>query len=605
MNPKETNFQENDSISFDRHIAGFLCRQSATEDPLLFMTVALLSKSLRDGHICMDLTESALTTCAHSEESCAEIELPDVDTWKSHLLSSGIAGIPGDYKPLIIDNNRLYFHRRWKNEQDVAAFLLSRTTDKFPLNILKYKDALDNFFISGNTDTDYQKLASILSLANRLCVISGGPGTGKTTTVVKILALQCIVYGIDLHIGIAAPTGKAAARLSFSISQAKKTLPCSDEIKEAIPSEALTIHRLLGKHSSGRKHGRIYGQQDHLPFDIIVIDEASMIDLSLMSKLVCALKPQCRLIMLGDMDQLSSVEAGSVLGDICDTGTSHSYTPDFIGGIQSLIPQYRETSPDNTPFANCIVTLKKSYRFDSSSSIGRLSRAVNDGDFSEAMSVLSAQDQNECVFVPYSSEKEFHSRLASLSRENYGILGRMTDPQRMFSLLDTFKILCAVREGIFGVESVNRFITSLFHGGITDDHEMYHGKPILVTGNDYRLNVFNGDTGIFVKSTADSSPGIAFRNQDGTISLRQPFQIRKYESAYAMTIHKSQGSEFDTVLVILPQLQSPVLTRELLYTAVTRAKKKVIIWGSEQTLKVCISSKIRRDSGLREKLWSV
>lgn len=596
-------FSDPEIISFDSHLAGFLCRHSLSESPILFLTIAFMSSKLRDGHICIDLGEFELTSCPKISDTDSNTNFPSLDKWKEVLLESGITGIPGEYKPLILDNNRLYFYRRWNNERAVAEFLLSRISTDFPPGIFSCIDTLNSFFQKTQGEIDFQKLSSVLSLANRLCVISGGPGTGKTTTVVKILALHCIVYGTHLRIGLAAPTGKAAARLSFSISQAIESLPCDSSIKKAIPSDTVTIHRMLGEQKRNRHWGSSFTGSDYLPYDIIVIDEASMIDLSLMSKLTAYMRPECRLILLGDKDQLSSVEAGSVLGDICDPRTLHSYTPEFIHGLQKFIPEIKSGDRPEVPFANCIVTLKKSYRFDSMSMIGQLSLAINNGDSSKAFEILDDSSQNECIFRPFTSEMDFSEMLIAAAREHYRPLLKLTDPLLLFSCFDSFRILCAVRDGAFGVESVNNRIISLMTSHQSIDNNIYHGKPVLITRNDYRLKVFNGDTGIFIKDKDDFSSKIAFRNQDGSIIFKHPFQIRNYENAYAMTIHKSQGSEFDTVLIILPQMQLPLLTRELLYTAVTRAKKRVVICGPRETLDACIRAKIRRSSGLRERLW--
>lgn len=593
--------------SFDLHFADFLYKLDTTKKPLVYISAALTSSALRDGHTCFDLSLLAEKQFLYHELPFSIDFFPAISLWCEALLCSNIVGKPGDYKPLIVDNNRLYLHRYWNYEQKLVKSLLSRIDTKLPSDFINYKDQIASFFnasfFNASEDhLDFQHIAALVSLVNRCTIITGGPGTGKTTTVAKILALLITVHGTRLRIALAAPTGKAAARLSSSITQALPAITCLDEIKSCIPTQATTLHRLLGTISHSPEF--IHNELNHLPYDIVVIDEASMIDLALMSKLVTSLSPECKLILLGDKDQLSSVEAGSVLGDICDTGTPHSFTSNFSKSLQSIVPKFNISEKVEPEFANCIVTLHKSYRFDNSSGIGLLSRAINDGNSGLAMDILVNSEQKECIFRPLSTQTDFKSMLQKLTKEYFGPLQKPNNPHALFSYLDSFRILCAVRQGPFGVEAINEQITSILLQKKYDSTQVYHGLPIIITSNNYSLNIFNGDTAIIVQDTSDpTNLKIAFRNQDNSIRYLLLRQIISWETAYSLTVHKSQGSEFDSVLLILPPIQSPVLTRELLYTAVTRAKKKVEIWGTPQILKSCIDSQIIRTSGLREKLW--
>ena len=568
----------------------------------MYISAALTSNALHDGHTCLDLSFFAAKQFTYHTLPFSVDYFPSIPQWCEILLSSDVAGLPGDYKPLIVDNNRLYLHRYWNYEQKLVKSLLSRINTTFPMDFDKYIDQITSLFNNSEAGLDFQHIAALVSLVNKCTIISGGPGTGKTTTVAKILALLLIVHGKKLRIALAAPTGKAAARLSSSITQALPAITCSDEIKSCIPSQATTLHRLLGTISHSPEF--IYNETNPLPYDIVVIDEASMIDLALMSKLITSLSAECKLILLGDKDQLSSVEAGSVLGDICDTGTPHSFTSDFCKKLQAIVPEFTVSTKSEPQFANCLVTLQKSYRFDNMSGIGLLSRAINDGDSDLAFEILSRPDQKECVFKPLSTLSDFNSMLHNFSRTHFAPLHKTTDPQLLFSSLDSFRILCAVRNSSFGVNAINEQITSMLFQKKSDPTQVFHGKPIIITSNNYSLNIFNGDTAVIVQDSSDSTNlKVAFRNQDNSIRYLLLRQIVSWEPAYSLTVHKSQGSEFDSVLVILPPVQSPVLTRELLYTAVTRAKKRVEIWGTPQILSSCINSQIVRTSGLREKLW--
>jgi exodeoxyribonuclease V alpha subunit len=588
--------------SFDLHFADFLYKLDNTNNPLVYISAFLTSSALRDGHTCFDLSQLAEKKFTYNELPFSIDLFPSIPLWCDTLLCCKIVGKPGDYKPLIIDNNRLYLHRYWNYEQKLVKALLSMTSTTLPSDFFNYQDQIASFFNVSSDHLDFQHIAALVSLVNRCTIITGGPGTGKTTTVARILALLLTVHGKQKRIALAAPTGKAAARLSSSITQALPSIVCPDEIKKSIPSQATTLHRLLGTISHSPDF--IYNETTPLPYDIVVVDEASMIDLALMSKLVTALQPESKLILLGDKDQLSSVEAGSVLGDICDTGTPHSFTIDLSKVIQSIVPKFLIPEKIEPEFANCIVTLQKSYRFDDSSGIGLLSRAINDGNSNLAIDILCSSEHKECVFKPLSTQTDFRLILHKLTMNNFSPLQKSKCPHDLFSYLDSFRILCPVRQGPFGVEAINEQITSILFNKKSDSTQIYHGLPILITSNNYSLNIFNGDTAIIVQDPCDpANLKVAFRNQDNSIRYLALRQIVSWETAYSLTVHKSQGSEFDSILLILPPIHSPVLTRELLYTAVTRAKKKVEIWGTPEILKSCIDSQIIRTSGLRERLW--
>lgn len=601
MNDITTKYTDLEYSSFDLHFAEFLFKLDSSDNHVIYISAALLCKALREGHTCVNLKDYAETPCVLSDDHPVA-HFPSLEQWREALLSSTVAGQPGDYCPLILDSNLLYLYRYYNYETTLANALLSRTEGNNLPDINSCKTFIDNIFNANTGEVDYQRIAALAALSNKCTIISGGPGTGKTTTVAKIIALLMMVHGTHLRIALAAPTGKAAARLSSSISSIIPGLPCPDEIKNAIPDKATTLHRLLGVTSFSPEF--IHDDSNQLPYDIVIIDEASMIDLALMSKCIAALKPQCKLILLGDKDQLSSVEAGSVLGDICDTGTFHSFTKDFYDYLKVFDPDLPPPEKNEPGFANCIVSLNKSYRFDNSSGIGMLSRAINDGDAERAIDILNDSNYNDCTFNQISPESDLSLMLNSYIREYFSPLLKSDDPLASLQLLDRFRILCAVRKGPFGINALNERIASILLKRNPDSRKEYHGKPLIITNNNYSLDIFNGDTAVLMQDSSDKNNlKAAFRTFDNNIRYVPFRQIASWESAYALTVHKSQGSEFDSVLLILPIVSSPVLTRELLYTAVTRAKKKVEIWGTAQVLKSCIGSRIVRSSGLREKLW--
>jgi exodeoxyribonuclease V alpha subunit len=595
-----------DFTDFDHHLADFISKLDNEYNDIVYLSVAALSSALRNGNICLDLNQVSSTEVTFITDQCSISAFPDSATWIAALMKSKVCGIPGDYKPLILDNTRLYFYRRWHDEQMVAEYFTSKATTEFPSMIFEHLDLIRSFFTNNTVEIDYQYLSAVLSLANKCCIISGGPGSGKTTTVVKILALHLLLYPETHRIGLAAPTGKAAARLKSAIMRAVNELPCTDTIKKAIPTDAVTIHRLLSSHQKNAFLDAI-GDQTHqcLPYRILVVDEASMIDLSLMAHLINALHPQCKLILLGDKDQLSSVEAGSVLGDISDCGTEHGYTDSFRTALIRCCPHLTSLPFENCSFANSTITLKKSYRFNDKSGIGYLSKAINNGSIQDVLSILNDSNQTECTFRSFTSETDFNILLQKIITKYFRPLLTCRDTDQAFALLDNFRILCAVRDGDYGVDALNSHIMSqLAPGNRISSPAIYTGLPVLVTANDYKMNVFNGDTGVVSRNEkTNNALMIAFKNQDSSIVYHHPGQIQHYEPSYAMTIHKSQGSEFDTVLVILPPQRLPICTRELLYTAVTRAKKRLEIWGTHDSLYACVNSRIVRSSGLRDKIW--
>lgn len=589
--------------SFDLHFAQFMCNLSRTFDPQLFLAAALTTRSFRDGHVCCNLEEFAQKP-VHSVKG--QIMLPPLDEWLGCLLKSGIIGRPGSYCPLILENTKLYLYRYWKYEQDLANILLSRAKDKIRIDVNEFAVYLKSLFDSpSESGINWQKTAAAVSLLNQYTVISGGPGTGKTTTVAKILALLNMSSQKNLRIALAAPTGKAAARLSSSIQSIIPKLPVPADIQKRIPCEAHTIHRLLGAipNSPDFRHNA----SAPLPYDIVLVDEASMIDLALMAKLVSAVPQKSRIIMLGDRDQLSSVEAGAVIGDICDTGNIHKFTKAQSDILKNLYPEYNETGNELEPLiSDSIVTLRKSYRFSEDSGIGKLSRAVIQGDINKVTDIMNSSSYTDCKKKALPSINSLRYELRGKVLEYFVPLISEKDPGSALSKLDTFKILCAARQGPFGVTAINNTIISILKssGLISGEENIFRGLPILINTNDYALDLYNGDNGIIMPDLENNKElRVAFKSTGSNIRMIHPRQLRSWEAAYSTTVHKSQGSEFDHVLLVLPPVPIPVLTRELLYTALTRARKSVEIWCTDAILQKTVSARVIRYSGLRDKLW--
>ncbi len=472
---------------------------------------------------------------------------------------------------------------------------------------------------------NWQKVAAAMALTRRFAVISGGPGTGKTTTVAKLLAAlvaQEKQQGALPNIKLVAPTGKAAARLTESIAKAVDSLAVSPDVKQHIPTESSTLHRLLGV-IPGSAEFR-HHQKNPLHLDVLVVDEASMVDLSMMYKLVDALPAHARLILLGDKDQLSSVEAGAVLGDICSFhrfGYSQTQSTRLaeLTGFESLA----NTNGHNRDIADSLCMLQKSYRFDGRSGIGQLAKAVNAGDSTQIDAVFANAAFDDIAHFDLDSHhyhqmlqtlvSEYRHYLELLKIDKSDINHSQISPQQQQNIakqaLEAFnrcRLLCAIREGDFGVKGLNQRIEKALAARRlirTQDEVWYSGRPIMITRNDYGLGLYNGDIGICIQEPGENGRlKVYFEQSDGTIKAVLPSRVPEHETAYAMTIHKSQGSEFDFTLMILPPDFTPIVTRELIYTGITRAKKQLNVYANIGLLKRGVQIQTQRASGLVERL---
>ncbi len=654
--------KENAISQADYYFAQFIAeKQQAENDPQEVKDLAIFLSALcsyhqqQAGHTCVKLTDKLLQNPFNLgqekqewlQKFQAKMVFP-VSQWQE-VLAQHIAFTQTpetEIKPLVFKFNALYFYRVWQDEDRIAHFFnqyfQQETQNKFSAQ--EIKEVLDRFFPQAFSQLmpgeahHYQKMAVATAIKQPFCILTGGPGTGKTTTVTRLLlALQTLAQG-RLSIKLVAPTGKASARLTESLQnslrdlQNRENIQISEELKQQLPQEAETLHRLLGVRYFGTETK--YHARNPINVDVLVVDEASMIDLTLMATLINALRPETKLILLGDQDQLSSVEAGAVLAEL----GKFQYN-----GQQQLLPYspahcayLAETTGENLfaqaqalPFRDCLCHLVASRRFGSRPQIGELARAINARRGEESWQLFAKYPQSEQIALinfdqiqTFSKPEEFQLRqcvqavvkraveeyadylnyIQSLHQQN---LPMQNYVEQIFQKFNQIRFLTALRKNALGSETLNQLIfEALKNKGLLHFHqgkENYLGKPILITQNDRNVNLYNGDIGLYLlESNANGEKQGRYWFENGNNEL--PSRLPAHESAFVMTVHKSQGSEFKHTFLVLPREFNPVLSKELIYTGVTRAKEKISIFSSEKVWKYSVRTATERQSALGEAL---
>jgi len=594
----------------DREFAETLGRIAGERDERVLLAAALASSAVQQGHTCAELARIVERPVLDEAGAAVPgIEYPPVGAWLEALAPSRLVAKGGQSqkqpRPLVLGaGSRVYLARYFEYERRLAEGLLGRVgQDDEGLDGARLRADLARLFEEGSPGAKEQRLAAVLAALSRVSVISGGPGTGKTFTVAKILVLlqeQAVAAGRDLYrVVLLAPTGKAAQRLGEAIRKNLEALSFEPRIAKGIP-EASTIHRALKyqPRSPTRFH---YDRKNPLPADVIVVDEASMVDLALMAKLVDAVPERARLVLLGDKDQLASVEAGSILADMY-AGRAKGVSTACAARIERLTGDALPKSDAPPSLADGMIELAHSHRFREGGGIFELARAVNAGDAPRALALLG--ESPYVTLEPLPKPEHLARALGPVVEEKFGRLGSAPVPEKL-ALLDGFRLLCAHRRGSFGVETVNEWVRVHLRklGVLAADGEFYDGRPIIVTANDYQIELYNGDVGVVGRDGAEGAPLAAcFATGAGRRSVPLAL-LPPHETAFAMSVHKAQGSEFDEVALLLGERPSPILTRELVYTAVTRARRRVRIFGSPEIFATAVASRVQRASGLRERLW--
>lgn len=605
------------------HFAEWVCQQAKEPTRGLFLGALAASLATEEQHACAFLPHyEGKRVATPAAEDAAAVQVlgqtahkkefyPSLEAWKQGLRRhQHVVGSPGDYTPLILAGDRLYLYRYWDYEHRLARAVAER------LEPFENSSAEDNSLLKGlisrlfpapTTSTSeeaalqWQAVAAVTALRHRFHVITGGPGTGKTTTVSRMVALLLHQHP-HLRIVLAAPTGKAATRMKESLTHSQETLrQVFPTPLPGFPTEAMTLHRLLGYQAQQRSY--LHNAQNPLPWDLVIVDEASMIDLAMMTRLFEALSPDSRLVLLGDQNQLASVEAGSVLGDLCQAANAKGFAPPQLQQLRELniLQTHHEgdVHPAQHALDSHVVTLQESHRFPSDRGIGRLADCIQKGEHDKLALCLHAEEIRHQT--QWSTDE-----LQALLLANYTPYFEATTPEDAWSGFAHMMVLCALKQGPWGIQTLNQSIELLLSqaGQIhpTSRQAFYHLRPVMITQNDYRNQLFNGDIGITWQPTAHSPLRVYFQQADGSLQGFHPAQLGPHQTTWAMTIHKSQGSEFEHVLMVLPDAPHHLVSRELIYTGVTRAKQTVNLWCPLETLKTGIQTPVQRYSGLVEAL---
>jgi exodeoxyribonuclease V alpha subunit len=591
----------------DERFARSMTRLASDERPEVLLAAALACRQLARGDVCVDL--SSLVETADLAEDGEAVVWPPLESWLARLASSPLVATSGKdaSTPLVLDPaGRLYLRRCWQDEQSLARALRDRARPAWEgAGVEDLRASIERLLPVAALEpgqTQWPRVAAAIAAGGGLCILSGRPGTGKTTTAARLLAVlvECAARAgrPAPRIALAAPTGKAAARLAAAVDRACSEMDCAPAVRDAIPREAFTLHRLLGLNVAGRPGGRAARE---LRTDIVLVDEASMVDLGMAARLVEALPRQAKLMLLGDPDQLASVEAGSVFADLCGPRRSPQYGDERTAWIAQASGQaVRAEVSGPVEMRDCVVTLTASHRYGVQSGIGALARAIQSGDAGRALEVLADDAFPDVRLAPPDAQAELQSTIL----EGYAPFLRAAGPREQLRALERFRVLCAVRAGPFGVEALNREVdaTLVQSGSLAAAPRgaagVGVGRPILVNRNAPHLGLYNGDVGV-----GDSAGRVFFAAGGATLRSFGMARLPAHESVFAMTVHKSQGSEFDEVVLVLPEQALPLLTRELVYTAITRARRGVVVYAHSDVFAAAIARRTARASGLREALW--
>ncbi|WP_051208193.1 exodeoxyribonuclease V subunit alpha [Saccharospirillum impatiens] len=594
--------------NIDLYLAAQLCDWLNCPEDWLFHTIAGASHTLQQGHSCLYLPAWAGKTEWQTDDKPG-YTFSALEDWLAKLSALPIG--PDDNAPIVLEDDRLYLRRYWHFERELAGYLRQRmhpNTEAAALDTKAAKAALHTLFPTlaepgdptADTQTDWQAIAAANALFNGFNIIAGGPGTGKTYTVTRLLALLAMTSPHDLNILMAAPTGKAAQRLAESIRDAKRDLAGRIDLLalNSIPDDAKTLHRLLGviPNQLDFRHN----ERNPLDCDVLLVDEVSMVDLPMMTRLFRALPEHTKVIFLGDADQLPSVAAGSVLADLAQR-PHPGYSQQRTKALKTLgltVPtQSAQPEPKNSQLAapDYLTFLKHSRRFGQHSGIGRLANQVINGEAEASLATLKS-DAEDLAWIPADKAQQ---QISQWVDHWYRPIANAADKTAAFEALFQFRLLCPARVGPLGVEALNERILKTLN---PTRAPFFKGQPIMITENHYGVGLYNGDIGLIWPDDTTGHLMAWFQTGDNDYRPLAPGRLPRFETVYAMTIHKTQGSEFERVAIVLPEQAMGLLSRELVYTGLTRAKRELFVVGGEGVWCEGVLKQIDRNSGLALRL---
>jgi exodeoxyribonuclease V alpha subunit len=602
----------------DAQFARRLARLYGETDPDVVWALALVCRQEAAGHVCADLARlevEGVTTEVDgvARRDDARIGSESLEAWRSQLEASRLVeaadelqrAAEAEPRPLVLDSGgRLYLRRSFENQQRLANAVRTRAeSPDFEVDWCEAESRLDRLAPDSVEEVDWARVALRVGLARPLTIVTGGPGTGKTTLVVRLIAAlidDALAHDRTVpRVRLLAPTGKAAAALTASIARVRRSLDVSEEVRASLPTNAETIHRALHRQTRRDAFGR--PQRLRLDEDVVVVDEASMVDLALMARLFDSCETVGRLILLGDPDQLASVESGAVLAELCSArvgAVGEGGTP--VAGSDFETPGVPSRRPPR--LADSLVTLQESHRFEAGGAIGRLAEAIRAGDADLVLELLEDPSRPEIERCDVESVDAVRARLIEASCEAQRAIRETVDGAAKLARLGVYRVLCTHRRGALGVESLCAVLDEALASEwrTTRGSGWWRGRMLLVTRNAPDQDLWNGDVGL-VEQT-ESGLRALFPDGVGGVRALSAGRLPAHESAIAMSIHKSQGSEFETVDLVLGSVASRLMTRELLYTGVTRARNRLRIHATTAVIRDALARRVQRDSGLSERL---
>ncbi len=552
---------------------------------------------LKAGHVSLPIDLAPKEWAEHLDlDDAASSRLSEVKIDRSEVVASRLVGTGSEEKPFILHGNQISVRRFFMYENRIADWISSKSDNTYQLPPDFPIEYFYSLFEGEDELPNWQQVAVAMSLIKPFLIISGGPGTGKTTTVAKILAMKMMSSKEPLRIALAAPTGKAAGRMAESLHGEIGRLNVPEEKRAGLPEEAATLHRLL----YGLDRGGLLPdpEKKKLRYDLIIVDEASMIDLNLMHRLISHTGQSTQLILLGDKDQLASVEAGSVFADLCRK-PENGFLKESAEMLKQLIPEAELPVKKQSVLSDSVLYLTKSYRFDSDSGIGKLAALVKEEESNVEKMKSEIDESPELSHETFNFTRENLEGLAATLAERVKEVRSIRDERALLDFWKRSVWLTVLRRGPEGSRELNRLVEKILvlQRAVQPENGWYHGRPIIITRNSYSLGVFNGDMGVCLR---DETGELRVYVESGSeIKKLQPSRLTDYSPAYFLTVHKSQGSEFNHVDLLLPKRDTPILTRELLYTAITRARKSFSLHGSIELFSKGAGRETVRYTGLK------